>query len=125
MLDPTKIGPHSFFFQASPLTIHTRTLRLLVYNIDVNRRHRIVGQTLLSMKDLDLSSGKLNLHADLERYVKTTDLANERPEILLSICFNESISRLTVTVVECKHLKVRLKQSSLFRWTIADSISGP
>ena len=57
------------------------------------------------MKELDLSSGKLNLHADLERYVKTTEAA-ERPEILLSICFNESISRLTVTVVECKHLKV-------------------
>ena len=65
----------------------------------------VTYQTLLSVKELDLSSGKLNLHADLERYVKTTEAA-ERPEILLSICFNESISRLTVTVVECKHLKV-------------------
>jgi hypothetical protein len=46
-----------------------------------------------------------NMNADLEKYVNTCDAA--RPEILLSICFNETISRLTVNVVECKNLKVR------------------
>ena len=92
-----------------------------MYNIDVNRRHRIVGQTLLGMKDFDLSSGKLNLHADLERYVNTMD-PSERPEILLAICFNESISRLTVTVAECKHLKVS-PYSLLLRAGTATSLS--
>jgi hypothetical protein len=41
------------------LTVDTRTLRLLVYNIDVNRKHRVIGQTMLDMKSMDLSSGKL------------------------------------------------------------------
>ena len=36
-----------------------RTLRILVYNIDVNRKHRIVGVSHLELKDVDLSQGKL------------------------------------------------------------------
>ena len=45
-----------------------------------------------------------NLTADLEKYVKTSE--SDLPEILLSICFNATISRLTVNVVECENIKV-------------------
>ena len=36
-----------------------RILRILVYNIDVNRKHRILGQTLLDLADVDFFQGKL------------------------------------------------------------------
>ncbi len=91
----------------------TRTLRLLVYNIDVNRKHRVVGQTLLDLKDLDLSQGRMNLTADLEKYVKTSDA--EMPEVLVSVCYNETISRLTVNVVECKNVKVTDRLNQVLR----------
>ena len=45
--------------QVSPCALWGRTLRILVFNIDVNRKHRIVGQTLLDLADVDLSQGKL------------------------------------------------------------------
>jgi hypothetical protein len=34
-------------------------LRLLVFNIDVNRKHRGLGQSLLDIKDVNLTHGKL------------------------------------------------------------------
>ena len=45
-----------------------------------------------------------NLTADLEKYVKTSEA--DLPEVLLSICYNATISRLTVNVVEGKNVKV-------------------
>ena len=52
---------HAFehYFQVSPCALWGRTLRILVFNIDVNRKHRIVGQTLLDLAEVDLSQGKL------------------------------------------------------------------
>lgn len=91
----------NFVFQVSPRNLFERTLRLLVYNIDVNRKHRVVGQTLLELADVDLSQGKLSLSADLQKFVNSTDL----PELLLSVCYNATLLRLTVNVVEGKNFK--------------------
>jgi len=88
-------------FQVSPCALWGRTLRILVFNIDVNRKHRIVGQTLLDLADVDLSQGKLNLTADLQKFVNLNDL----PELLLSVCYNATLLRLTVNVVEGKNFK--------------------
>ena len=45
--------------KASPQSLFERTLRILVYNIDVNRKHRVVGVSHLELKDIDLTQGKL------------------------------------------------------------------
>ena len=112
-----------FFPQVSPANLWGRTLRILVYNIDVNRKHRILGQTLLELADVDLSQGRLvsinlthliklfqtfhflfqNLNADLQKFVNLNDL----PELLLSVCYNATLQRLTVNVVEGKNFKVK------------------
>ena len=76
-----------------------------MYNIDVNRKHKVIGQTLLDLEEVNLNQGKLNLTSDLQRYVKASE-TGDTPEILLSLCFNGGISRLTVNVVECRNLKV-------------------
>ena len=102
-----------------------RTLRILVFNIDNNRKHRIIGQTLLELADVDLTPGKLvstqnnasfdifvinfrsnfqNLTADLQKFVNLNDL----PELLLSVCYNATLLRLTVNAVEGKNFKVRV-----------------
>eukprot|EP00094_Tigriopus_californicus_P012895 TCALIF_12468-PA protein Name:"Similar to SYT15 Synaptotagmin-15 (Homo sapiens)" AED:0.03 eAED:0.03 QI:0/0.9/0.81/1/0.9/0.81/11/60/536 len=105
----------NFVFQVSPQNLTPRTLRLLVFNIDVNRKHRVIGQTILELQDIDLNQGRLvrivpiwsrsgdNLTADLEPYVKT--LESDLPEVLISLCYNTSISRLTINLVEAKNLK--------------------
>ncbi len=95
-----------------------------MYNIDVNRKHRIIGQSLLDLADADLGQGKLvslalwgksgklciafisplqNLTADLQKFVNLNDL----PELLLSVCYNATLLRLTVNVVEGKNFKVQ------------------
>lgn len=88
-------------FQVSPANLWGRTLRILVFNIDVNRKHRILGQTLLELADVDLSHGRLNLNADLQKFVNLNDL----PELLLSVCYNATLQRITVNAVEGKNFK--------------------
>ena len=46
-------------FQAPPLSLLERTLRILVYNVDVNRKHRVLGESRLELSDVDLSQGRL------------------------------------------------------------------
>ena len=46
-------------FQAPPSSLLERTLRILVYNIDVNRKHRVLGESRLDLNDVDLSQGRL------------------------------------------------------------------
>ena len=43
-----------------------------------------------------------NLNADLQKFVNLNDL----PELLLSVCYNATLQRLTVNVVEGKNFKV-------------------
>ena len=43
-----------------------------------------------------------NLTADLQTFVNINDL----PELLLSVCYNANLLRLTVNVVEGKNFKV-------------------
>ena len=44
-----------------------------------------------------------NLNADLQPFVNMSDL----PELLLSVCYNANLQRLTVNVIEGKNFKVR------------------
>ena len=46
-------------FQAPPSSLLERTLRILVYNIDVNRKHRVLGESRLDLNDVDLTQGRL------------------------------------------------------------------
>ena len=44
-----------------------------------------------------------NLNADLQRFINSSEL----PEVLLSVCYNANLARLTVNVVEGKFFKVK------------------
>lgn len=99
-LNPTFFD--SIVFQAPPSSLLERTLRILVYNIDVNRKHRVLGESRLDLNDVDLTQGRLSLNADLQKFVNDSEM----PEILLSVCYNSTLSRLTVNVIEAKNIKV-------------------
>ena len=43
-----------------------------------------------------------SLNADLQKFVNDSEM----PEILLSVCYNATLSRLTVNVIEAKNVKV-------------------
>ena len=57
------------------------------------------------MKDADLSDcGKMEMATDITRYTRNS-FGEKFAELLLSLSFNSSISRLTVNVLEAKYLK--------------------
>ena len=47
-----------------------------------------------------------SLTADLQKFVNTAEL----PEVLLSVCFNATLCRLSVNVVEGRNIKVRINE---------------
>lgn len=82
-----------------------RILKLKIFNIDVNRKHRIIGQVLCSLKDLDWErNSKIDMGVDISKYTRNS-LGDKGSELLLSVCYNPTISRLTVNVLEAKDLR--------------------
>ena len=110
------------YFLVQPVDI---SFQLKIYNIDVNRKHKIIGQVLCGLKDLDLEkSSKIEMAMDISKYVRYSSLSNrfilslvlfyrnsvgdKGSELLLSLCYNPSISRLPVNVFEAKDLRYLL-----------------
>jgi len=102
--DHNPIFNECFFFQVSPQDMAERILKLKIYNIDVNRKHKIIGQVLCGLKDLNWEKTcKIDMAMDISKYTRNS-LGDKCSEILLSLCYNPSISRLTVNVLEGKDL---------------------
>ena len=55
-----------------------------------------------------------SLNADLQKFVNDSEM----PEILLSVCYNATLSRLTVNVIEAKNVKV-----TFFMLCLRDSVN--
>ena len=60
-------------FQAPPSSLLERTLRILVYNIDVNRKHRVLGESRLDLNDVDLTQGRLVSMQNKSKEGETSD----------------------------------------------------
>lgn len=94
----------TFVFQIPVKAMEERTLKLSVYDNDRGKRHNIIGHALFPLKDLDLTSNEnIDVWKDLEAEVQ--DTPSDLGEMLVSLCYNQNLERLTVTVFEAKHLR--------------------
>ena len=68
-------------FQAPPSSLLERTLRILVYNIDVNRKHRVLGESRLDLNDVDLTQGRLVSMQNKSKEGETSDAMTPIAEV--------------------------------------------
>ncbi|XP_068207782.1 synaptotagmin-15-like [Palaemon carinicauda] len=81
-----------------------RALKLTFFDVDRDRKHQVIGHVLFLLKDLVPWEGKRMLRRDLEREVSLSP--RDLGQLELSLCYNNNLERLTVTVGSAKQLKV-------------------
>ncbi|XP_023348363.1 synaptotagmin-15 [Eurytemora carolleeae] len=82
-----------------------------VMNIDVNKKHRVIGQVLCSLTDMDfININKFEMASDIAKYTRGS-VGGGTPELLLSIGFNPTISRLTVNILQGKNFRKKSKEN--------------
>ncbi|PVD39243.1 hypothetical protein C0Q70_01871 [Pomacea canaliculata] len=94
----------SYVFQVSHRAIEDRILKLTVFDVDRHKRHNVIGHALYPLRDHACESNeRLVIWRDLEREVSESTTNNG--ELLVSLCYNNHLERLTVGVFEGKFLK--------------------
>ncbi|XP_071545665.1 synaptotagmin-15-like isoform X2 [Panulirus ornatus] len=94
----------TFGFQITAKELEERALKLTFYDVDRDKKHQVIGHVLFLLKDLYPWEGKRMLRRDLEREVSLSP--RELGQLELSLCYNDNLERLTVTVGDAKQLKV-------------------
>lgn len=98
----------TFGFQISPKELSERTLKFSIYDVDRNKRHVVIGHVLHQFKDVEWSQGRIVMKQDLVKDME--DSPSPSGEVLLSLCYNNNLGRLTVTVFEARGIKPKSGQ---------------
>ncbi|XP_019411262.1 PREDICTED: synaptotagmin-15-like isoform X1 [Crocodylus porosus] len=102
-------NPHfdeNFVFQASSKTLHQRTLKFLVFHTDKQKRHHLLGQVILPLRNETLTSdSKLVIWRDLE--AENLEPPSEYGDIQFSLSYNDYLGRLSVVVLRARGLKLQ------------------
>ncbi|XP_074856208.1 synaptotagmin-15-like [Carettochelys insculpta] len=94
----------NFIFQVSSKTLYQRTLKFLVYHVDKQKKHHLLGQVIFPLKNETLTSdSKLVIWRDLE--AENLEPPSEYGDIQFSLSYNDYLGRLTVVVLRAKGLK--------------------
>uniref|UniRef100_A0A6P7FFI4 Synaptotagmin-15-like n=1 Tax=Diabrotica virgifera virgifera TaxID=50390 RepID=A0A6P7FFI4_DIAVI len=107
-------------FQVSPKDMADHTLKLTIIDGGRTKKKAEIGHITFPLKDLEIGDG-------LEQQLFKMDLEKEAPEyktdlgeLLISLVYNENISRLTATVIEARRLKfVGDKHEAYVRLTLS------
>lgn len=96
----------TFVFQVPAKDLAVHLLKLSVMDSGRSKRRTVIGHVLHHLKELD-STGteRLLLSRDLEKEVSEEPLS-DLGELLVSLVYNESVHRLSVTIIQAKRLKV-------------------
>ncbi|XP_066942502.1 synaptotagmin-15-like isoform X2 [Macrobrachium rosenbergii] len=94
----------TFGFQITAKELEERALKLTFFDVDRDKKHQVIGHVLFMLKDLAPWEGKRMLRRDLEREVSLSP--RDLGQLELSLCYNNNLERLTVTVGSAKQLKV-------------------
>ncbi|GIY95537.1 hypothetical protein CEXT_380231 [Caerostris extrusa] len=90
-----------------------RILKATVLDSDRGKRYNVVGHALFPLKDIDLATDEMSVQwKDLIKDVDTV-VPCDAGELLVSLCYNQNLERLTVTVCEAKGLKLPEGQTAL------------
>ncbi|NXS91964.1 SYT15 protein, partial [Jacana jacana] len=96
----------NFVFQVSSKTLLQRTLKFLVYHIDKQKKHHLLGQVIFPLKNEKLTDdNKLVIRRDLEK--DNSEPPSEYGDIQFSLSYNDYLGRLTVVVPRARGLKLQ------------------
>ncbi|NXT79358.1 SYT15 protein, partial [Zapornia atra] len=103
------LNPHfdeNFVFQVSSRMLLQRTLKFLVYHVDQQKKHHLLGQVIFPLKNETLTDdNKLVIWRDLEK--ENLELPSEYGDIQFSLSYNDYLGRLTVVVLRARGLKLQ------------------
>ncbi|BFZ02988.1 hypothetical protein BsWGS_06027 [Bradybaena similaris] len=93
----------TFVFQVSHRALEDRVLKLTIYDVDRHKRHQVIGHALYPLREHDCETNvRLVIWRDLEREV--SESTTNKGELLVSMCYNNHMERLTVGLFETRDL---------------------
>ncbi|XP_065699143.1 synaptotagmin-15 isoform X1 [Patagioenas fasciata] len=96
----------NFVFQVSSKMLLERTLKFLVYHVNKQKKHHLLGQVTFPLKNETLTDGnKLVIWRDLEK--ENLEPPSEYGDIQFSLSYNDYLGRLTVVVLRARGLKLQ------------------
>ncbi|NXF92542.1 SYT15 protein, partial [Eubucco bourcierii] len=96
----------NFVFQVSSKMLFQRTLKFLVYHVDKQKKHHLLGQVVFPLKNETLTDdNKLVIWRDLEK--ENSEPSSEYGDIQFSLSYNDYLGRLTVVVLRARGLKLQ------------------
>ncbi|NWV44511.1 SYT15 protein, partial [Grantiella picta] len=96
----------NFVFQVSSKMLLQRTLKFLVYHVDKQKKHHLLGQVIFPLKNEALTEdNKLVIWRDLEK--ENLEPPSEYGDIQFSLSYNDYLGRLTVVVLRARGLKLQ------------------
>ncbi|KAK2523590.1 Syt15 [Columba guinea] len=96
----------NFVFQVSSKMLLERTLKFLVYRVNKQKKHHLLGQVTFPLKNQTLTDdNKLVIWRDLEK--QNLEPPSEYGDIQFSLSYNDDLGRLTVVVLRARGLKLQ------------------
>ncbi|NWR71164.1 SYT15 protein, partial [Centropus unirufus] len=96
----------NFVFQVSSKALFQRTLKFLVYHIDKQKKHHLLGQVIFPLKNETLTDdNKLVIWRDLEK--ENLEPPSEYGDIQFSLSYNDYLGRLTIVVLRARGIKLQ------------------
>ncbi|KAM6067694.1 synaptotagmin-15 isoform 2-T2 [Chlamydotis macqueenii] len=96
----------NFVFQVSSKMLLQRTLKFLVYHVDKQKKHHLLGQVIFPLKNETLTDdNKLVIWRDLEK--ENLEPPSDYGDIQFSLSYNDYLGRLTVVVLRARGLKLQ------------------
>ncbi|XP_054132542.1 synaptotagmin-15 [Melozone crissalis] len=96
----------NFVFQVSSKMLLQRTLKFLVYHVDKQKKHHLLGQVIFPLKNEALTEdNRLVIWRDLEK--ENLEPPSEHGDIQFSLSYNDYLGRLTVVVLRARGLKLQ------------------
>ncbi|XP_009999451.1 PREDICTED: synaptotagmin-15 [Chaetura pelagica] len=96
----------NFVFQVSSRMLLQRTLKFLVYCVDKQKKHHLLGQVIFPLKNETLTDdNKVVIWRDLEK--ENLEPPSEYGNVQFSLSYNDYLGRLTVVVLRARGLKLQ------------------
>ncbi|XP_010712479.1 synaptotagmin-15 isoform X5 [Meleagris gallopavo] len=113
-----------FVFQVSSKTLLQRTLKFLVYHVDKQKHHHLLGQVIFPLKNETLTDdSKVVVWRDLEK--ENLETPSENGDIQFSLSYNDYLSHLTVVVLRARGLKLQDESRAAKSHVLGRVVVGP
>ncbi|XP_055924590.1 synaptotagmin-15-like [Argiope bruennichi] len=95
----------TFLFQLPSRSTNERTLKFTVFDNDRGKHHNPIGHVLIPLKEFFDSENHGEIQwRDLEK--KEDQIPSDLGEMMISLCYNQNLERLIVTVCEARGLRI-------------------